>query len=109
MAKVSPATRATLDLRLSLVQSLATGGVEIPDATRTADAWLLAGLAAEQLGHGGAMSALVAATEWDFAPVAELARAVTETTGLAIPKPLDVGGIARHAAQPALPFSVFKA
>lgn len=97
------------ELRLSLVSALHSAAVDLPRAQETADAWMLAALAAEELGLGGAMGALSAATEWHFAPVHKLLGDVTRLTGLPIAPPVSVAGIARPDLQPGLPFSLFKA
>ena len=99
--------RAIETLRLALVTSLREAGVAFSAAVETADAWLLAGLAAEELNLGGASGALQAAAARDYGPVTELVQEVTRVTGLAIALPVSVGGLTRPNAQEGLPFSVF--
>lgn len=101
------AARALDTLRLSLVESLRLAGVPLSEAVSTADAWLLAGLAAEELGLGGAMGALASAVGRAFAPVGRLVRDVGRVTGLAIALPVDVGGLSHEKPQAGLPFTAF--
>ncbi len=111
-AALSPsraAARALETLRLALVKRLRRADVPLSEAVTTAEAWILAGLAGEELGLGGAMGALLNAGEGDDTAVTDLVREVTRLTGLAIALPLREGDKPRPRLSPGLPFREFDA
>jgi hypothetical protein len=79
--------RGVEEYRLALARSLRRAGVAHEASVVAADGWLLAALAYELLGLGGASPALTAAGQGMLGPMVELLRQVTQLTGLPLGLP----------------------